>query len=106
MHAIKANFGLIPHDVHRNMRNWLYPSGKIPRTQQRLPRQEKKNYVGRSLEETLPTSIRKKGDTLAQKSRESPPPQSTKLKSAHGDLEGKWKHPAPKPGCEKYDCFQ
>eukprot|EP00983_Pelagomonas_calceolata_P056793 1144765-Pelagomonas_calceolata.AAC.1 len=31
---------------------------------------------------------RGKGDTLAQRSRESPPPQSCKTESANGDLEG------------------
>eukprot|EP00983_Pelagomonas_calceolata_P078124 1154161-Pelagomonas_calceolata.AAC.4 len=43
-------------------------------------KKEKKNYVGR---ETLPTSIKEKeplGDTLAQKSRESPPPQVLRRK--------------------------
>eukprot|EP00983_Pelagomonas_calceolata_P124957 1161164-Pelagomonas_calceolata.AAC.4 len=29
-----------------------------------------------------------KGDTLAQKSHEPPPPQRCKIKSANGDLEG------------------
>eukprot|EP00983_Pelagomonas_calceolata_P085259 1156519-Pelagomonas_calceolata.AAC.1 len=49
----------------------------------------------------------RKGDTLAQKSRESPPPQlkSYKEKKANGDLEGYWKHPAPEPGREKLTIF-
>eukprot|EP00983_Pelagomonas_calceolata_P086683 1156806-Pelagomonas_calceolata.AAC.1 len=38
-----------------------------------------------------------KGDTLAQKSHESPPPQRYRIRSANGDLEGYWKHPAPEP---------
>eukprot|EP00983_Pelagomonas_calceolata_P011856 380684-Pelagomonas_calceolata.AAC.1 len=38
---------------------------------------EKKNYVGRG---NSPYINQKKGDTLAQKSRESPPPQSYKKK--------------------------
>eukprot|EP00983_Pelagomonas_calceolata_P000004 175-Pelagomonas_calceolata.AAC.1 len=47
-----------------------------------------------------------KGDTLAQKCRESPPPQSYETESANGDLKGFWKHLAPEPGCKKYYCFQ
>eukprot|EP00983_Pelagomonas_calceolata_P118246 1160488-Pelagomonas_calceolata.AAC.9 len=41
-----------------------------------------------------------RGDTLAQKCRESLPPRSCIVKSARGDLEGYWKHPAPGPGSE------
>eukprot|EP00983_Pelagomonas_calceolata_P074831 1152719-Pelagomonas_calceolata.AAC.1 len=47
-----------------------------------------------------------KGDTLAQKSRESPPPRSYKTENTNGDLEGYWKHPAPGTGSEKYLCLQ
>eukprot|EP00983_Pelagomonas_calceolata_P119024 1160563-Pelagomonas_calceolata.AAC.1 len=36
-----------------------------------------------------------KGDTLARKSRESPPPHSCEVRNADGDLEGYRKHPAP-----------
>eukprot|EP00983_Pelagomonas_calceolata_P086919 1156856-Pelagomonas_calceolata.AAC.2 len=39
-----------------------------------------------------------KGNTLAQKSRESPPPQCYKTQNANGDLEGYLKHPASEPG--------
>eukprot|EP00983_Pelagomonas_calceolata_P121411 1160798-Pelagomonas_calceolata.AAC.7 len=39
-----------------------------------------------------------KGDTLAQKSHEPPPPQRYKEEKANGDLEGYWRHPAPEPG--------
>eukprot|EP00983_Pelagomonas_calceolata_P037082 1136172-Pelagomonas_calceolata.AAC.3 len=41
-----------------------------------------------------------KGDALAQKSRESPPPQIHKEEKANVDLEGYLKHPAPEPGCD------
>eukprot|EP00983_Pelagomonas_calceolata_P080603 1155219-Pelagomonas_calceolata.AAC.1 len=60
-----------------------------------------------SWERTLPTSIPTsgKGDTIAQKSRESPPPppspplsQSYRTESANGDLKGYWKQLAPGPG--------
>eukprot|EP00983_Pelagomonas_calceolata_P080913 1155345-Pelagomonas_calceolata.AAC.1 len=47
---------------------------------------------------TIYGTVRGKGDTLAQKSRVSPPPQSYKEKKANVDLEGYWKHPAPEPG--------
>eukprot|EP00983_Pelagomonas_calceolata_P048636 1141144-Pelagomonas_calceolata.AAC.3 len=47
-----------------------------------------------------------KGDTLAQESRESPPPQSYETENANGDLEGYKKHPAPEPGYEEYSFFQ
>eukprot|EP00983_Pelagomonas_calceolata_P023458 738992-Pelagomonas_calceolata.AAC.1 len=54
----------------------------------------KKNYVGRRKSpynegkgDTVAHWLRK-GDTLAQKSRESPPPQSYKTDLANGDLEG------------------
>eukprot|EP00983_Pelagomonas_calceolata_P009129 295838-Pelagomonas_calceolata.AAC.2 len=52
-------------------------------------------------EEIIPISIKEKGDTLAHKSRESPPPQGYRPESANRDLEGYWKHPAPGPGCGK-----
>eukprot|EP00983_Pelagomonas_calceolata_P006430 211312-Pelagomonas_calceolata.AAC.1 len=45
-----------------------------------------------------------KWGTLAQQSRESLPQKSCK-RNAKWDLEDKWKHPAPKPGCEEYYCF-
>eukprot|EP00983_Pelagomonas_calceolata_P061174 1146715-Pelagomonas_calceolata.AAC.1 len=60
---------------------------------------EKKNYVGRG---NSPYINQGKGDTLAQKSRESPPPQSYKEEKANVDLEGYRKHPAPEPGYEKH----
>eukprot|EP00983_Pelagomonas_calceolata_P001582 53083-Pelagomonas_calceolata.AAC.1 len=41
-------------------------------------------------EETLPTSIKGKGDTLAQESLESPPPQSYKKKIIMGPPSGIW----------------
>eukprot|EP00983_Pelagomonas_calceolata_P037663 1136454-Pelagomonas_calceolata.AAC.2 len=36
-----------------------------------------------------------KGDTLAQKSLESPPPRRLQKEGSNGDLKGYWKHPAP-----------
>eukprot|EP00983_Pelagomonas_calceolata_P116524 1160316-Pelagomonas_calceolata.AAC.9 len=45
-----------------------------------------------------------KGDALAQKSRESPPPQSYKAEHANGDLEDDWKQLAPESDCENF-CF-
>eukprot|EP00983_Pelagomonas_calceolata_P085380 1156540-Pelagomonas_calceolata.AAC.2 len=59
---------------------------------------KKKNYVGR---EKSPYINEVKGDTLAQSSRESPPPQSYKTGNANWELKGYWKHPAPEPGCKK-----
>eukprot|EP00983_Pelagomonas_calceolata_P078913 1154437-Pelagomonas_calceolata.AAC.2 len=53
-------------------------------------------------EKALPASIKGKGDTLAQKCCESPPPRSYETENANGDLEGNWKQPAPEPVCEKY----
>eukprot|EP00983_Pelagomonas_calceolata_P041386 1138040-Pelagomonas_calceolata.AAC.2 len=44
----------------------------------------------------------RKGDALAQKSHESPSTTKLHKKSANGDLESYWKHPAPEPGCEKH----
>eukprot|EP00983_Pelagomonas_calceolata_P049809 1141674-Pelagomonas_calceolata.AAC.6 len=41
--------------------------------------------------------LRGNGDTLAPKSRESPPPQSFRTRSVNGGLEGYWKHPDPEP---------
>eukprot|EP00983_Pelagomonas_calceolata_P132157 1161840-Pelagomonas_calceolata.AAC.20 len=46
-----------------------------------------------------------KGDTLAQKSRESPPPHSYRRKRACRDLEGCWKHPDPEFGFGDNFCF-
>eukprot|EP00983_Pelagomonas_calceolata_P017698 556432-Pelagomonas_calceolata.AAC.2 len=60
----------------------------------RKKRKKKKNYKGGG----NPLYINSgKGDTLAQKSRESPPTQSYKIVNAraNGDLEYYWKHPAP-----------
>eukprot|EP00983_Pelagomonas_calceolata_P018246 571689-Pelagomonas_calceolata.AAC.1 len=72
--------------------------------------EKKKYYVGRGnypcINNLLIIPLKGKGDTLAQRSRDSPPPQSYKPESANGDLEHYWKHPAPGPGCEKYCCFQ
>eukprot|EP00983_Pelagomonas_calceolata_P039390 1137165-Pelagomonas_calceolata.AAC.1 len=65
------------------------------------------NYTGAGTELKLsagrgksPYINKGKGDTLAQRSCESPPPQCCKTESANGDLEGYWKHPAPEPGCD------
>eukprot|EP00983_Pelagomonas_calceolata_P043685 1138996-Pelagomonas_calceolata.AAC.2 len=65
------------------------------------PKKERETYVDRG---NSPYITKGKGNTLAQKSHEPPPPQSYKTKNANGDLEGHWKHPAPDPGCEK--CFR
>eukprot|EP00983_Pelagomonas_calceolata_P114353 1160087-Pelagomonas_calceolata.AAC.6 len=64
---------------------------------------QRKKYVGRG---NYPYINQVKGDTLAQKSlfwlsRESPSPQNCK-KNANEDLEGYWKRPVPKPGCEDF----
>eukprot|EP00983_Pelagomonas_calceolata_P039086 1137037-Pelagomonas_calceolata.AAC.6 len=53
----------------------------------------------------LHTSIEEK-ETLAQKSFETPPPQSHTSKSVNRDLEGCWDHPTSGPECEKYHCLQ
>eukprot|EP00983_Pelagomonas_calceolata_P047386 1140623-Pelagomonas_calceolata.AAC.2 len=56
--------------------------------------------------EILPTSINQgKGYTLAQESRESPPPQSYRKESPSGNLEGHWNLSAPGPGCEQPRVF-
>eukprot|EP00983_Pelagomonas_calceolata_P089170 1157285-Pelagomonas_calceolata.AAC.5 len=55
-------------------------------------RKKKKNHVGRG---NSPYINKGKGDTLTQKSLETPPPQSCKIMSANGNLEDLWEHPAP-----------
>jgi len=66
-----------------------------------VERKKKATYA----EETLPRSIKEK-ETLAQKSLESPLPQTAKIESANGDLEGKRNHLAPEAGCEKHYSYQ
>eukprot|EP00983_Pelagomonas_calceolata_P120342 1160697-Pelagomonas_calceolata.AAC.5 len=61
----------------------------------------RENYVGR--EKSLYIN-QEEGDTLAQKSRESSPPQSYRAERASG--EGYWKHLAPEPGCDKFFLFK
>eukprot|EP00983_Pelagomonas_calceolata_P010676 345612-Pelagomonas_calceolata.AAC.1 len=68
----------------------------------RKEKKGKKNYVGRG---NSPYINQGKRDTLAQKSRESPPPPRW-IKIIGGDLEGYLRHPAPKHGCEKYCNYQ
>eukprot|EP00967_Tisochrysis_lutea_P110059 scaffold171723_cov18-Tisochrysis_lutea.AAC.2 len=58
-----------------------------------------------SAKETLPALIKEK-ETLARETCEPPPPQGYRPGSANGDLESSWKHPAPRPGYEKYFCYQ
>eukprot|EP00983_Pelagomonas_calceolata_P035725 1118204-Pelagomonas_calceolata.AAC.6 len=52
---------------------------------------------------SFPLHQLRKGDALAQKIHEFPLPQGYRVSviSANGDLEGCWKHPAPRPGCAK-----
>eukprot|EP00983_Pelagomonas_calceolata_P053207 1143202-Pelagomonas_calceolata.AAC.13 len=66
-----------------------------------MKRKQKKNYIGR---ESSPYINLGKGDTLAQTSRDPPPPQGYRTENAIGDLEGCWKLPPPGPGCEEYFC--